>query len=98
MHINQGETIVKLTKHASIRQQQRGIPSIVVDLLLDYGTFTRTGEGATMYYFDKMSRRRVRTYAGPLSGQFEEYLDYYAVVASDGRVITVAPRIKRIRH
>lgn len=29
---------MNMTKHATIRQQQRGIPQIVVDLLIEYGT------------------------------------------------------------
>lgn len=35
---------MKLTKHASVRQQQRGIPPIVIDLLIDYGTVERAGK------------------------------------------------------
>lgn len=89
---------MKLTKHASIRQQQRGIPLIVIDLLIDYGTVERAGTGATTHYFDKASRRRVMAYAGRLSNMLEEYLDYYAVVGTDGSVITVAPRLKKVNH
>lgn len=89
---------MNLTKHASIRQQQRGIPPIVIDLLQSHGTIERAGKDATTYYFDKASRRKVLAYAGRLSRAIEEFLDYYAVVGSDGRVITVAPRIKKVRH
>jgi hypothetical protein len=89
---------MKLTKHASVRQQQRGIPPIVIDLLLDYGTVKRAGKNTTTHYFDKASRRRVLAYAGRLSTLFEEYLDYYAIVGNDGSIITVAPRIKKINH
>jgi len=39
-----------------------------------------------------------QAYAGSLSGLFEEYLNYYAVVADDGSVITVAPRLKKVQH
>lgn len=87
-----------MTNHAKMRQQQRGIPPIVVDLLIEYGTETRAGSHATTHYFDKAARRRLQVYVGRLAGLFEEYLDYYAVVAADGSVITVAPRIKKIRH
>lgn len=89
---------MNLTKHASIRQQQRGIPPIIIDLLIDYGTVERAGKDATTHYFDKTSRRRVMAYAGRLSSLFEEYLDYYAIVGKDGSIITVAPRIKKIKH
>lgn len=89
---------MKLTNHARIRQQQRGIPAIIIDLLLNYGTIEHDGKDATKHYFDKASRRRVMAYAGRLSSQIEEYLDYYVIVGSDGQVITVAPRIKKINH
>jgi hypothetical protein len=87
-----------MTKHAKIRQQQRGIPPIVVDILIEYGTEARAGSHATTHYFDKAARRRLHVYAGRLAGLFEEYLDYYAVVAADGSMITVAPRIKKVQH
>lgn len=89
---------MKLTEHAKVRQQQRGIPPLVVDLLIEYGTEARAGSHATTHYFDKAARRRLQVYAGRLCGLLEEYLDYYAVVADDGSVITVAPRIKKLRH
>jgi len=89
---------MNMTKHAKIRQQQRGIPPIIIDLLIGYGTEANAGSQATTHYFDKAARKRLYGYVGGLSALFEEYLDYYAVVAADGSVITVAPRIKRLRH
>lgn len=89
---------MKMTKHASIRQQQRGVPSIIIDLLQSHGAVERAGKDSVTYYFDKATRRKVRAYAGQLSRAIEEFLDYYAVVGSDGSVITVAPRIKKIRY
>lgn len=89
---------MQITHHASTRQQQRGIPTLVVDLLINYGTVERAGADAASYYFDKASRRQVLAYAGPLSRAIEQYLDYYAIVGDDGHVITVAPRLKRIKH
>lgn len=87
-----------MTEHATIRQQQRGIPQIVVDLLIEYGAQAHAGTSVTTHYFDKAARKRLQVYAGCLSGLFEEYLNYYAIVADDGSVITVAPRIKKMRH
>lgn len=90
---------MNMTKHAKKRQQQRGIPPIVVDLLLDYGTEVRApGQQTTKCYFDKPARRRLRLYAGRLAPLFEEYLDYYVVIGADGSVITVAPLIKKVQQ
>lgn len=89
---------MNMTKHAKKRQQQRGIPPIVVDLLLDYGTEVRApGQQTTKCYFDKPARRRLQVYAGPLAPLFEKYLDCYLII-SDGNVITVAPLIKRVQQ
>ena len=87
-----------MTQHAKIRQQQRGIPPIIIDLLIEYGAEARAGSQATSHYFDKAARRRLHAYAGCLFGLFDEYLDYYAIISDDGSVITVAPRTKRVRH
>ena len=87
-----------LTKHAEVRRQQRSIPLMVIDWLLDFGRSEPSGNGACKYYFDKVSRRRFRKYAGQLSGVLEQYLDVYVVLSSDSKVITVAPRYERIRR
>lgn len=89
---------MRLSKHASVRMQQRGIPLLVVDLLRDYGTVERAGDGTSKHYFDKAARRRVKAYAGPLVGFIEQYMNCYAVISDEDIVVTVAPRTDRIRH
>ena len=61
-----------LTKHARIRSQQRVIPPLMVDLLLQWGTTEKVAGGATKVFFDKASRRRVQAYAGPIASLLEE--------------------------
>lgn len=87
-----------LSKHAQIRSQQRAIPPMLIDLLLQFGSSERSGSGVTKMYFDKTSRRKVRAYAGPLGGLLNEYLDVYAVVTDDLRVITAGHRSQRIAN
>lgn len=87
---------IRMTRHAQARSQQRGVPPLVIDLLLAYGNVARAGAGASTYYFDKPGRRKVLAYAGPLAAALTPYLDYYAVVADDQRVITVAPRLSKV--
>ena len=89
---------MQLTKHAKVRQQQRGIPPIVIDLLVNYGTVDRSGKGAATHYFDKPSRRRLHAYIGQLAAVIEPYLDCYAVVSDNGDVITVAHRLKKFHN
>lgn len=86
-----------MTKHAAVRQQQRGIPPLVVDLLLDFGARVPSGNGTSLLFFDKSAKRRLESYAGPLARVFQEHLDVYAIVANQ-TVITTGHRCDRIRR
>lgn len=91
---------MKQTNHAQIRQQQRGIPQVVIDWLLELGATEHTNGETETLYFDKAARKRLNHYlgGGTLFSHAAEYLDTYAVVAS-GKVITVGHRYNRInRH
>ena len=70
------------TAHASIRSQQRGIPPLVVDLLLQFGCREHDHTGAEIVYFDRRSKKRLESYA----------------VLADGEIVTVGARFKRINH
>ena len=85
------------TAHANIRCQQRGIPPLVVDLLLQFGCREHDHSGAEIFYFDRRSKKRIESYAGGPISKLSEHLDSYAVVAA-GVVITVGARCKRINH
>lgn len=84
------------SRHASERSQQRAIPEMMIDLLLQFGSSESAGSGAKKMFFDKPSRKRVKAYAGPLAGFLEEHLDVYVVVSSDMNIITVGHRTERI--
>lgn len=87
------------THHAQLRAQQRAIPPMLVDLLLQFGHREKSGDGTAKVFFDKDSRRKLRTYAGALASSIEQHLDVYVVVSSAQVVITVAHRDDRIhRH
>lgn len=85
------------THHASVRAQQRGIPQLILDLLLEFGAREHDARGAEIVFFDRRARKHVESYAGRLFSKLNEHLDTYAVV-SDGKVVTVGPRHKRINH
>ena len=87
-----------LTKHAHIRSQQRAIPPLMIDLLLQLGATEKAVGGVCKMFFDKASRRRVHAYAGPIAPLLEEHLDLYAVVGRDSQVITVGHRNERIKR
>jgi len=87
-----------MTQHASVRVQQRGIPPLLIDLLLDFGTSEPSGDGTSRLFFDKIARRRVTAYAGAIAKVLSEHMDVYAIVNQDERVITVGHRFDRIRR
>lgn len=85
-----------LTKHAEIRCQQRGIPPLIIEWLLDFGKPVYN-HGAEIYHFDKKSKKAIERYAGKqILSTLDRYMDAYLVFAA-GRVITAGHRFKRIR-
>lgn len=85
------------TTHSHIRSQQRGIPPLVVDLLLQFGRREHDHRGAEIVYFDRRSRKRIESYAGGLISKLSKHLKSYVVIA-DGVVVTVGNRSKKINH
>lgn len=89
-----------LTRHASIRMQQRGITPDTVDALLAYGTREYDHRGAKVVYFDKQARSKMLAKVGVADYKLiEAKLNAYAVLSDGGDLITVGHRHKRInRH
>lgn len=90
-------SVDQLTRHARARMQQRGITPSALGQLLDWGREAHAGDGSTLVYFDKPARKRM---AIELSGCRRPELDclrkLYAVLSSDGEVVTVGYRYRRI--
>lgn len=85
------------TKHAEDRMKQRGIPRSMVDFLIEFGAVEPDGHHGEKYFFNKRTKKRLRTYLGKeLFNKARETLNIYAVVV-DGMVITCGHRYKRIR-
>ena len=85
-----------VTRHAQVRMQQRGVPSLILAWLLKYGATEHDGHGGHVRYFDKASKRRIGREAGVIVlRRMHELFDSYAVVANDGDVVTVGHRYRR---
>ncbi|HUP96669.1 MAG TPA: hypothetical protein VM073_01945 [Usitatibacter sp.] len=85
-----------LTTHARVRMQQRGIPPVALEVLLDYGREAHDHRGCRIFRFDKRSRMRVARALGESAfRRVERFLDAYAVVAADDAVVTVGHRHRR---
>ena len=87
-----------LTRHASLRQRQRGIPRLIQQWLLEFGTEHRSN-GATRLCFDKEARRRLAQEVGqPVVDHLAPLLNTYLVEGDNGRIVTTAWRRRRFRH
>jgi hypothetical protein len=87
---------MNMTDHASKRTQQRVIPPLIVDWLIEYGAQRHDGHGATVYFFDRVARRNLKKSVGGIVVQkLSGLMNSYAVVA-DGTLITAGRRTKKI--
>lgn len=88
------EMLTTYTNHAAIRSQQRGIPPLVSDWLIDYGNEEFNGHGGVVRYFSTTGIRQLEGEIGkrPVQ-QMSEFLRCYLVQASgNGSIITVGKR------
>ena len=85
-----------LTTHARRRMQQRGISAAALDALLDFGRSTRAGRGRELVFFDRRARERLARAKALAAGEATRVSNSYAIVGSDGTVITVGHRFHRI--
>ena len=88
-----------LTQHARQRMQQRGIPQQAIDYVLSYGRVSHDHRGACVVWLDKRSRARLGREAGrQVIRKLDKHLDAYVVTDTDGTVVTVGHRYRRIRR
>jgi hypothetical protein len=86
-----------LTPHAKVRMQQRGISAAALEALLDFGRVQHLHKrGAEVVYFDKRARARLAKARLVRSAEVERLCKSYAVLGSDGIVVTVGHRYQRI--
>ena len=89
---------MELTRHASNRMQQRGIPPLIMKACIAHGRKKHVGEGAMLYYFNKKARRHLeKEWGRPVTRRLLEFLDSYVIVGLDGAVITTGKHYKRIK-
>ena len=87
---------MKMTKHASVRAQQRAIPPQVIKWLERHGSRCHDHHGAVVYYFNtKIRRKLAECYGCERVKKLGNKLNAYIVVKGDD-IITVGYRHKRI--
>ena len=87
-----------VSTHAAIRAKQRGIPPLIEQWLDEFGEEDYDGRGAVRFFFSRRSIRAMERAFGRRPGRrMSEFLDAYKVESvSDGQVITVGHRFKRV--
>ena len=90
---------LRLTEHAQVRCQQRGISPNVLSTVLRFGKCKPTKDGRS-YSMDHPARRRAERALGKTAyGRISDKLNIYIVVATnDEYVVTVAHRLRRRRN
>jgi len=86
-----------LTPHARTRMQQRGIRHDALEALLDFGRvrYLRNG-GREIVYFDKKAKARLAHANSEAAREAAKLSRTYAIMGSNGVVITVGHRYRRI--
>jgi hypothetical protein len=91
---------MNLTMHAQQRMQQRGISREAVDYVLAYGRVSYDHHGGRVVWLDKRSKAQISQAEGErVVRELDKHLNAYVVLDSDGSVVTVGHRYRRImRH
>lgn len=89
---------MKLSNHAKVRMQQRGIPRLIIDWLAAYGEVDHQ-RGAEVFYFNGKARRALERDVGRrMLRRNEKALNTY-MIYTEGQIATVGHRYQRIvRH
>jgi hypothetical protein len=87
-----------LSQHARMRKQQRAVPNLVIDLLLEFGKIDRS-QGADRYVLDRKSRVKLASKIGASAYEaLRPLLNTYLIISEEGRIVTIAKRQKRFRR
>ena len=77
--------------------QQRGIRAKAIELLLDYGRERHVHDrGREIVFFDKAARQRLAKANPAVAREADRLCRTYAILSSDGDVITVGHRYRRV--
>ena len=84
---------VKLSKHAISRAQQRGIDIETISIIMTYGHYEYTRDGAKMWRMNKQEKRFARSDLGNAFIKIEKKLGF--IIIKNGIILTVAHQTRR---
>lgn len=81
-------TAIDMTRHAKVRSQQRAIPPLILEWLLEYGHRAQA-QGCERVTFDREARRELEgRYGKRAVSMLSKYMSVAAIVAEDETVVT----------
>lgn len=88
---------MNVTHHAQARIQQRGIPPLIVEWLMEFGA-REAHHGADRVFFDKQSKKKLaQRFGHQVVDRMGDLLNMY-LVESEGNVVTAGHRTRRVRR
>ena len=89
---------VTVSHHAPIRMQQRAITADMLESLLDFGQVKFNGQGTEILTFPKKVVKHLKKELNhKVFMKIERHLNLYAIMSSDGELITTGYRTKRLK-
>ena len=89
---------VTVSHHAQIRMQQRAITADMLESLLDFGQIRFNGQGTEILTFPKKVVKHLKKELNhKVFMKIERHLNLYAIMSSDGELITTGYRTKRLK-
>ena len=89
---------VNVSHHAQIRMQQRAITADMLESLLDFGQVKFNGQGTEILTFPKKVVKHLKKELNhKVFMKIERHLNLYAIMSSDGELITTGYRTKRLK-
>ena len=89
---------VTVSHHAQIRMQQRAITADMLESLLDFGQVKFNGQGTEILTFPKKAVKHLKKELNhKVFMKIERHLNLYAIMSSDGELITTGYRTKRLK-
>jgi len=89
---------VMVSQHAKVRMQQRAISEDMLESLLDFGQVKFNGQGTEILTFPKRVVKHLKKELDhKVFMKIERHLNLYAIMSSDGELITTGYRTKRLK-
>ena len=90
---------MRLTQHSLNRMQQRAVPVLIIEWLIDYGARSKAKEGAEYCYFDKSAKKSLTKAVGKqVTDRLSDLVNKSFAIVRDDQVITAGYINKHIRR